>query len=77
MKQTERSEKLNYLICRCADIAFYCNPAVFRSEIKSKYDIKDYNNLEDFQVEYLHQMDISILQIRKFLEKEYDREVSE
>lgn len=77
MKQTERSEKLNYLICRCADIAFYCNPAVFRSEFKSKYDVKDYNNLEDFQVEYLHQMDISILQIRKFLEKEYDREVSE
>ena len=77
MKQTERSEKLNYLICRCADIEFHCNPAVFRSEIKSKYDIKDYNNLEDFQVEYLHQIDISILQIRKFLEKEYSKEDSE
>ena len=77
MKEIEKSEKLNYLICRCADIAFYCNPAVFRSEFKSKYDVIDYNNLEQFQLEYLNIMESCVSQIRSFLEKEYNKEVAE
>ena len=71
-----RVEKLNYFICRCADIEFYANQAVFQTKFKGGYDTEMVHNLEDFQEEYLNKIQNCITQILEFLEEEHDKELT-
>lgn len=71
---TDRKEKLNYLLCRCYDIDFYSNEAVFQTEFDGTKHTEKVENLQDFQKRYLSMIQSCIEQIQEFIEDEFDKE---
>ena len=74
---TDRKEKLNYLLCRCFDIAYYSNEAVFQTKFDGIKHAKNVENLQDFQKIYLDLIQSCIEQIQEFIEEEFDKEFKE
>ena len=81
----ETSEKkldyLNYLICRCCDIDFYSNVAVFQSKFDRGSNwrhpiITEYENIEQFQKNYLFEINDHAVTLRKFIEELYADELN-
>ena len=71
---------LNYLICRCMDIDFYSNKAVFKTKFERGRNWRhpkttEYDNLEQFQVDYLMKIQDMINQIQPFIENCYSEEL--
>lgn len=78
----DNMDKLNYLVCRCLDISFYSNTAVFQTKFDRGSNWRhpittDYNNLENFQKDYLLLINDYIDKIRLFIENLYSEELEE
>lgn len=76
----KRLDYLNYLICRCMDIDFYTNVAVFQSKFERGRNwrhpiVTEYSNLEQFQKNYLFEMNDHAEILRKFIEGLYAEEL--
>ena len=74
-KNKDRIVQLNYLICRCMDIDFYSNEAVFQTVFDGVKNTGQIENLEDFQKKYLTAINSCAKQINEFLEEEYIKEL--
>ena len=71
----DRQELLNYLLCRCMDIEFYSNEAVFQTEFDGVKHGNIIENLTDTQKQYLGAIYSCIKQIKDFIEDEYVKEL--
>ena len=74
-------KKINYMICRAKDIDFDSQPWVFQRKFtRSKTcnnwlnpDVEEFENLEQFQIERLGQINNCASQIEKFLWELYEK----
>lgn len=75
-------DKLNYLICRCADIDFYTNSEIFQTKFERGSNWRhpnliEFKNLEPFQKDYLEIINRNISDIREFIENKYAEELND
>ena len=71
-------DTINYMVCRCCDIDWYSNSAVFQTKFERgrswRHPITTkYKNLEEFQIDYLDTIAGNNAQIREFLEELHDK----
>lgn len=73
-------DKINYVICRVKDIDWYSNIPVFKTKFTRNKDHNDwqlvdtvkFDNLQDFQIDYLNLINLYANEVEKLLWNMYE-----